>query len=174
MNSMITIILPGYSKHNKEWAMQTAEKLTVEGEVWPILWEHWRDFNITFSPAEKTESILTIIRNNKVNIIAKSIGTLVAMHLIQKIPEQIGKVILCGLPLTDIDAERKKIYQEALIDFPPERLFCIQNEGDPHGSFSQAVAFLRAISPAINIIGKPQGDHEYFYIDEFQKFLLND
>ena len=38
---MRTIILPGYSKHNKVWAYEIQKKLALDQVIWVHEWMHW-------------------------------------------------------------------------------------------------------------------------------------
>jgi len=169
---MVTVILPGGSEHNKEWLEETAKKVGVEGEVRPVYWDHWEDPTKEFNPEEKGRLINDIAGARMVNIIAKSVGTLVAAYMIQKGPEKIRKVIVNGIPLNDIDEKEKEIIKSALKLVPVGNIICFQNQDDPHGSFDQAKKFLSEVSPAIKIISKERDDHEYPYYSEFHDFLL--
>lgn len=168
---MVTIILSGYSIHNKEWLEETAEKIGVGGEVRPIFWEHWTDPASEFDAEEKAKLIDNVAGMRVVDIIAKSIGTFVAGCIIQKSPEKIHKVVLCGICLNDLNDNEKEILKSALKLIPPENVVCFQNEEDPHGDFNQAKKFLSDVDSKIRAISKPRDDHEYFYIDEFREFL---
>jgi predicted alpha/beta hydrolase family esterase len=168
---MITLILPGYSKHNQDWVMEAAKRLSVPGEIRPILWEHWTDESKSFVPAEKAKALVELIKNEKVNIIAKSLGTLVAMFLIHKIPGQIAKVILCGIPLSDIGEDEINVYKEVLLLVSPQNFLTIQNESDPHGSFSDAEELLHSINSSFIVLSKPAANHEYPYFEDFQKII---
>lgn len=169
---MVTVIIPGYSLHNKEWLEETAQKIDVEGEIRTIYWDHWSESGKEFNPKEKARIINDIAGLRMVNIIAKSIGTLVAAYMIQESPEKIRKVIINGIPLNDISEEDKEVVKSALKLVPPEDIVCYQNEEDPHGDFDQAKNFLSKVDPKVVVITKPRSDHEYFYQDEYRKFLL--
>jgi len=99
---MITIILPGYSAENREWVMEAAQEMALEHEARPILWDHWDDPFSPFKPAEKLDKVKYLVGKEKFNLLAKSIGTLVAVMAMAEMPRQINKVILCGLPLRDL------------------------------------------------------------------------
>jgi len=164
---MITFILPGYSLKNKEWLEECAMSLKVEGFIRPIFWEHWEDPDIEFKPKEKASLIARHAKGDKINIIAKSIGSLVAAYIIEQIPEQINKVIICGIPLTDIKGKEMMI-KKVLGRLDPENLICFQNENDPLGSFAEVRKFLPL---GVKLISEPRSDHHYPYYTEFNKFL---
>jgi pimeloyl-ACP methyl ester carboxylesterase len=172
MAFMVTVILPGYSVHNKEWLEETAQKIGVDGEIRPIYWEHWTDPDLKFNAVEKAKLIDGVAGIRAVDIIAKSIGTFVAGCIIEKSPQKIRKVILNGICLEDLSEDEKEILKSALKLISPENIICFQNEEDPHGDFEQAKKFLSDVDPEIVIVSEPRDDHEYPYIDDYKKFLL--
>ena len=168
---MVTMILPGGSVHNKEWLEETARTINVEGEIRAIYWDHWSEPEKKFDAKEKARLINDIAGVRSTDIIAKSIGTLVAAYMIFKSPDKIHKVILCGIPLNDLSEGEKETLKSALKLIPPKNIVCFQNEEDPHGSFEQAKAFILGVNSEIKIIIKDRNDHEYPYQDEYRKFL---
>ncbi len=166
---MVTFILPGYSSKNKELAEEMAEKLKLDGQIRPIFWDHWENPEKLFKPKEKARLIAGLAVKNRVNIIAKSVGTLVAAYVIEQIPQQLNKVILCGIPT--VSDERLGIFQEAYKNIKPENVICYQNEGDPFATSAEIEKFMEKINPKIEIVSMPGNDHHYPYYEEFQKFL---
>ena len=169
---MVTIILPGYSASNREWLQETAGKINMEGEIMPIYWDHWIDTGKKFDPKEKAQLIGGVTGMSLVDIIAKSIGTLVAAYMIQENPEKINKVILNGICLNDLNEDDKEIIKAALKLISPGNIICYQNEEDPHGNFDQAKNFLSGIDTEIKVVFKSGDDHEYPYFEDFHDFLL--
>jgi predicted alpha/beta hydrolase family esterase len=170
---MVTVVIPGFSVKNKKWAEAAAKEIKLDHVVRPILWSHWEDSEKKFDPEEKANDIIDVLLKDQVNIIAKSIGTLVAIFMIKKINTRIEKVILCGIPLNDIEEREKEEIRNALKAFPVEKIICFQNQDDPHGSYDQVKKFLSEISPDIKLVLKSGEDHEYPYYSEFQSFLKN-
>ncbi len=170
---MVTIVLPGYSIKNKDWAMETSKEVRLSYDVRPILWDHWEDSGKKFDAKEKADDVIDVILDDSANIIAKSIGTLVASYMLQKIPTRINKVIFCGIPLNDLNEVDKEVIKQALNVFPSEKIICFQNQDDPHGSFDQVNKFLSEVNPDIKATSKPREDHEYPYYPEFESFLKN-
>lgn len=164
-----TFILPGGSVKNKEWLEETADKIMVDGSIRPIYWEHWEDVDAKFEKQEKADLIAKHTKGDPANIIAKSVGSLVAAFVIQKIPNQVNKVIICGIPLADINDSEKELVKKSLTSVPPENLIVFQNRNDPHGSFDE----VRKLLPdSINVVSKDRSDHEYPYFEDFNKFLI--
>lgn len=160
---MVTFILPGYTATNQKWCEDVAESLKVEGDIRQIFWDHWQDENQRFNPQEKARLLSHLAPNIFVNIIAKSIGTLVAAYMMQNIPMQIKKVVFCGIPVNDLSEEEIELIKKVVVE-NKDKIVIYQNENDPHGSFAQVKDFGKVIS-------KPGSDHEYPYFDDFNKFL---
>jgi len=143
--------------------------LKVEGFVRPIFWEHWDDPDEKFQPKEKATLIARHTKGDKINIIAKSIGSLVAAYIIEQIPEQINKVIICGIPLGDIKG-KEALIEKVLGSLPKEKIICFQNENDPLGSFAEVRKFLPS---GVKLVSEPRADHHYPCYTEFNKFLAS-
>lgn len=168
---MVTVILPGYSPRNKQWVEETAKNLKIGGEIRPVFWDHWTDPDKHLRPKEKAQDIIDIANGDKINIVAKSVGTLVATYIARGVPDQINKIILCGIP--SISDERLKIFKEAFVNFPAERIVVYQNEGDPFKSPKEIEVFVSKINPEIKVTSKPRSDHHYPYYEEFDSYLTS-
>ncbi len=167
---MITFILPGGASHNKEWLEECAMALKVNGFVRPIFWEHWEDSEAEFNKKEKATLIARHTKGDKINIVAKSIGNLVAAYIIEQIPEQINKVIINGIPLNDIGEKEREIIKKVIAGLDKDKLLCFQNVNDPHGSYAEVKKFLPS---GVSLISEPRSDHHYPYYTEFNKFLAS-
>ena len=161
---MQTLILPGYSSKNKTWVDETAKNLKFDGLIRPFYWAHWTDETKKFDATEKAMLIAKHVKDEKLNIIAKSIGTLVCCLTANLIPDRINKIILCGIPVNDISDGEIEIIKKCIHDFS-DRTLVIQNMDDPHGSFEQVKEF-------DNVKMKVASNHDYPYFDEFNKFLM--
>lgn len=167
---MQTLILTGVSPHNKEWAEQVKQGLESHGIPSTVIyWPHWES-GVQEPGWIEAEAQKIVDQGEVINILAKSAGTAVAMVVLKLKPEIVNKLILCGIPFHDLEEEEDNYYQP-LKDFPAERVLCIQNEKDNHGSYKEAKAFLDSRNPAIKVISKPRNDHEYPYPEEFIRFL---
>lgn len=165
---MQTVILPGFSPKNKTWLNECASNLGIDGIVRPVSWDHWLDPEQKFDAKEKGMLISRHSRGDSMNIIAKSIGTLVASYVVESIPAQIRRVILTGIPIKDLSALDKQQFIKGISFLGPEKLICFQNDLDPHGSFIEVRDFL---PETIKLVQKPRTDHEYPYYEEFNEFL---
>ncbi|HJY98855.1 MAG TPA: alpha/beta hydrolase [Patescibacteria group bacterium] len=168
---MVTFVLPGYSLHNKKWAEECAAELKLDHEIRPVFWNHWDDPSHVFDPKEKVRLIVDTARENQINILAKSVGTLIASHIIEKVPDRIQKVVLCGIPINDLNEDDKEVYRRVFRNFPAEKVVCYQNTDDPHGTITQIKEFLAKINQDIKVIEKDRADHEYPYYKDFGEFL---
>lgn len=163
-------MLPGYSPHNKEWADDIAKNMNLGHEALVHEWRHWTSEK-TLSVTYEMEQILLKVGNDKVNIIAKSVGTRVLMHLAQKISGSIEKTILCGIPTKFQSDATVKLYTDGLKTLDPEQTLIVQNEKDPFAPFEIVEKFVKSVSPKIKIIKKDRSDHNYPYPKDFEEFL---
>lgn len=162
---MKTLILPGFSLPNKEWAERIAGQLPG-AEV--VYWKHWEGGQAQLQTEHRR---IAEMLGEGGNIIAKSIGTLVGMNLVREFPKAVKKMVLCGVPVNDLSEEDKRAY-EVLAGMPAGEVLVIQNESDPHGSYAQIQAFLQKINPNLTIVSKSRSDHEYDYAGDFEAFLV--
>lgn len=130
-----TIILPGFSLHNKEWALDIKEKLDLGHEVEVVFWRHWKKGG-SLAINYELKKIKELIDDDKVNVIAKSVGARVIVNLIPLIRDKLEKILLCGIPFKGFGEETKIKFKEALSSFPADKIICFQNEKDPFGSLS--------------------------------------
>lgn len=165
---MKTIILPGYSQHNREWAYEIKNKMDLP-DVVVHEWKHWTkgSFNVDYEVSE----ILKKVDDKKFNVIAKSVGTSVVMYLLQKLPDSINKIILCGIPINGFTEQRKDLFRIFLPQFDARNLMAFQNLKDNLGSFEKVRKFLHSIDPKIKVVEKPRSDHHYPYPKEFADIL---
>lgn len=132
---------------------------------------HWNSGQTKNNWIEKeAQKIIDNYKNGKVNIIAKSVGTMVCMSVLKLRPELVNKIILCGIALNDFFSEDKKEFL-ILKNLSPENILCIQNINDNHGSYSEVEQFIHQINPRIEVISKPRDDHNYPYSENFINFL---
>ncbi|MCX6705711.1 MAG: hypothetical protein NTV24_01220 [Candidatus Woesebacteria bacterium] len=164
---MKTIILPGFSIHNKDWAEEVAKNLNTETIVHN--WLHWKNGKSNISVNDELINIIKEIGEEKVNIIAKSVGTMVTMYLLKALPNKIEKIILCGIP--SVSEERKKLFTTSLSDFNSRDIIVYQNTKDPLGSYENVKKFVNDVNPKIKVIKKERSDHNYPYFEDFKKFL---
>lgn len=136
-------------------------------------WVHWQTGNeADFDVEKEVEKILQTIGSEEVNIIGKSVGTLVTVLLLPKIMPQVSKIILCGIPVKDM-GDRAEVVEKykILSSLAADKVLCIQNENDNHGGFDEVEKFIHSINPEIQVIKKSRSDHEYPYPEDFQEFL---
>lgn len=178
---MITIILPGYSKENREWAEEVKEKINLDHDIVIHKWQHWptarrasgsESQTTSFSVAREKKRILDKVGDRKINIIAKSVGTRVLMHLLPKIHGRIGKVILCGIPTKFESDKTKNLYKKGLTLLSSAQVVVFQNVSDPLANYSVIEKFIHSVNPKIEVIKMPRSDHHYPYHDEFKSMLL--
>jgi pimeloyl-ACP methyl ester carboxylesterase len=165
---MKILVLPGYSLHNREWAYEVKKKLSFKHSILVHGWAHWR-LGGTLKPKHEVELILKEIGREKIDLIAKSVGTMVAMLVLRQAPEKINKIILCGIP--SVSPERLTLFQEALENFPEKDIICFQNTADPLAGYIEVKEFMEKVNSEIEVIEESRHDHNYPYFEEFEKFL---
>ena len=171
---MKTVILPGFSERNKDWADEMAGKINLGHEVVVHNWRHWSSTGSgsssqSFSLKYEIDEIKKKIGSGKFNIIAKSVGSRVALRLMHQVKPRLNKVILTGIASTG-DA-MKKVMQKSLPDFPIKRLLVIQNTNDPYSNYHDVEKLIHSINSKVKILEKPGSEHNYPYPEEFEKFL---
>ncbi|MFH1970820.1 MAG: alpha/beta hydrolase [Patescibacteria group bacterium] len=167
---MKTIILPGFSAHNKEWTDDLKKNLKLSHQIEIIDWEHWKSGG-GLKLKKEMEKIDRIVEKDKFNIIAKSVGTMVALRAIDKYKKQVNKVILCGIP--SISDKRMDIFKSLIKDFDHNNIICFQNSFDPFVSFKDLKSKIHKINSKITVSEKSAKNHDYYYFEDFQKFLLS-
>lgn len=168
---METIVLPGFSLKNKAWAEEVRTILNSRFPTTVANWAHWGTGHAESGWMEQeAEKIVGLIQDEHVNLVAKSIGTAVAMRILESKPDLVDKVILCGVPVRDFEKGDENLY-ESLRIFREDKILCIQNSDDNHGSYAEVEKFLHSINPRLVVISKPRSDHEYPYTDDFINFL---
>lgn len=166
---MIVLILPGFSPKNKEWAYRAKEYLgEFDADVYE--WPHWESGkDEDFDHVDIIGDIFEKYYDKNLYIVAKSVGTLITSFLVLG-KQEIQKIVLCGIPLSDFDEEAKAIVSKALPLFP-QKTVLFQNEFDNHGSYAEVKAFLKDVESPIQIIKKNRFDHEYPYFEEFKELM---
>lgn len=168
---MKTIILPGYSEHNREWAQEIKKQIDVGNNLMIHEWRHWKEKSLSLRLGFEIKKIMREIGSEEINIIAKSVGVSVALNLIPKIPLKVNKVILCGI--ASIKGEnKKKLMKKAVEIVGVKNILCIQNQNDKYVPYQKAKEFYLSAEPRLKVISKPRSDHEYPYFEDFQNFLF--
>ena len=103
------------------------------------------------------------------NIIAKSVGTRVAMRFLLRKANKVEKIILCGIPT--VSEENAELFRMALENFPTKDIVVFQNEKDPFATYAEVKEFMESINPEIEVIEKPANTHDYPYFADFETFL---
>jgi predicted alpha/beta hydrolase family esterase len=168
---MKLLIIPGFSKGNKEWLITLSSEMKGNYEISVIEWNHWVNGSESFDTDQEILKVKAAIGEDKVFIIAKSIGTWVVSKLLNDKQDQIEKLIFAGIPLTGLEKDGNKGDYQILTQYPADRLLILQNQKDPWGSFENVKVFVHSINPKINILPMPREDHAYPYPVEFEKFL---
>jgi hypothetical protein len=161
---MLTLILPGLSPHNKDWAIQTKENLKLPSEIVACEWKHWKTGGALDVDYEAGQ-IISLIGSQRVNFIAKSAGTSVFMRVLPKIINRVEKIILCGIPMYPPE------YLRGLTLLTKGSVEMFQNSGDPLVPYKLIEKYIHTLDKDIPVIEKQAETHDYPYFTDFQKFL---
>lgn len=163
-------ILPGFSPHNAKWAEDIKKELEKLGEINIVRWPHWTTGKSQKGWIEKeAKKLKNRVGNESVAIIAKSMGTLVAMEA-SKMNVRVEKLIICGVPIADFregDESRFSVIKR----FSAEKVVVFQNEEDPFAKPKEVKSLLTKYNPDIRVAKKPRNDHHYPYAKDFENFL---
>jgi len=168
---MNLLILPGYSEHNKDWALDVESYFLKRGNAKVLIheWRHWREDYKSTNIGYEAGKIVSKAGTKKYCVTAKSFGTRVLATLLMDKLINADKVVVCGIPTTNNDA--RKLYKASfsMIDF--NNIICFQNEHDPLSSWGEVSKMIGGINKKIKVIKKPRNDHHYPYYEDFFKFL---
>lgn len=166
---MRTILLPGFSAHNLEWAKEVKEKVKLSEKIIIHEWRHWTKGGGLVLKYETAGIIKKIGQERKVNIIAKSVGIRVCLTLLVTIPEKLNQIILCGVPT--ISDAFLDLAQKALNNIDPKMVTVIQNTADPLASFAKVYKLIQKVNPKIKVIEKEGENHSYPYFADFEQIF---
>ena len=121
------------------------------------------------SVKRELERIIQEAGSEDLNIIAKSVGTRVAMQFILRKTNKVEKIILCGIPT--VSGENAELFRRALENFPSKNIAVFQNEKDPFATYGEVKEFMDKVNPEIVVVKKPASSHDYPYFPDFSSFL---
>lgn len=169
---MQILYLPGYSLKNKIESDSVSQFLENAGySVIRHEWRHWADESIEFDPSIELSIIKTKTPQQEYVLIAKSIGTYMAMrHLENSNQELVKTVVLMGLPLEDLNQEEKSLYIKVLGSFK-NPAHVIMNEFDSQGTAAAVKELLSTVSLSSFFIKPGEESHEYNYGEDVLTIL---
>lgn len=166
---MKTMVLPGYATKNKTWAYEVKDNLEgLDVEVYE--WKHWTNPELKFHPQDEARNLKNLVGDPQINIVAKSIGTLVAAIFVKENPGKVNKIVFAGVPVNDMNEDDLHEYK-ILSDLDPAKITVFQNSDDEHGKFEEVRKFLAQYNPNIEIVERPGSTHDYPFYDDFKEFL---
>lgn len=159
---MNILLLGGNSIRHKQWVRDLAAVLSkTSHNVQYVDYLHW-DAGGEFADIV-TEIDRAAVRASSMPhymIIAKSVGTGIALEGIYKRALRPERCIFLGFPLKGIQADKEFHYTEALSLLPPTVF--VQNENDPWGSATEVISFVRAHgNDAATFVTTPGDTHDY-------------
>ncbi|BCX13638.1 MAG: hypothetical protein KatS3mg085_170 [Candidatus Dojkabacteria bacterium] len=159
---MLNLILPGHSTRNREELKSISSFLSEKDlEVTAHEWLHWQDETLKFDMDSEIELVLSEIKGrDKVGIIAKSIGTRVAVNLLDVMQFEPVYLLLMGLPIKRATEKTRNLYLPRLKNYSG-KIFVVQNEKDPLGSIQDVQNFLQGIDYTEFVV--ENSTHRYNY-----------
>jgi predicted alpha/beta-hydrolase family hydrolase len=164
---MLHIFLPGFSLKNAAEMENIADKMQEKGlNVYAHRWQHWdsdpQNTDIEdFDPQKEVTRIMQVTKlqpGSEVGLIGKSIGTYVAMHLINDHTVKPKYLIMMGVPISALSESDKALYKEVMVAIQcPTTIF--QNTEDPYGTPGQVDELLGGMNYILEEI--PSDDHRY-------------
>lgn len=168
---MKTIVLPGFSPKNKEWAYEVKDNVKLDSPIIVHEWIHWKTGSSGLSLKKEIDSIIKLVGNEDVNFISKSVGTRVTVNLLTLIGKRIKKIVFCGIPLRGFGKKTKDMFKKELSSFLHQNIIIFQNVNDPWGNFIVVNKFIKGINNEIKVVEKERSDHNYPYYKEVEEFL---
>lgn len=121
------------------------------------------------SVKKELERITAEVGTDTLRIIAKSVGTRVAMQFLLRKVNKVEKIILCGIPT--VSGENAEVFRRALENFPAKDIVVFQNEKDPFATYAEVKEFMGNVNPEIEVVEKPARTHDYPYFADFETLL---
>ena len=155
------LYLPGYSPKNEREQLENSRALAAaEVDVVKHKYRHWINDSYVFDIDQELASALALIpEHEEFGIIAKSIGTFLAMKVIATRAKKIRSLLLMGVPVNDLDEDELAEYRLMLPKV--SHITVLQNENDTHGSAAQVEELLKDIKH--QLVVKSAEDHDYIY-----------
>ena len=167
---MNVLILGGHGDHNSKWVRQVAGVFQLRGHAVTFLdYRHWGGKE----PADKAYELDQAVRlaglfNGDYIIVAKSLGTVIAVLGIQSGRLRPARCVFCGFPLKGVLDAREQIQ----LDMLPPTTF-IQHEFDPWGAASDVTEYVRRYgNSSAQVEALPGSSHEYDELDYLMRVAL--
>ncbi|UTX51092.1 hypothetical protein KI440_02710 [Candidatus Saccharibacteria bacterium TM7i] len=167
---MNLLLLPGNSPRHAGWvkALKNAMKPHTDAieahqyHHWET-GEEWADI-----PTEIAAAAAKVVPLKPYTIIAKSIGTAIAIRGTAEGMFSPEKIILLGVPIEgeSIDEQFMKSLKKIT-----EPIVIIQNTNDPYGAFENVKTKLKSVNPTITYIETPGDSHDYLDFELIAKQL---
>lgn len=165
---MSALILGGNSPRHREWIREVARHLEpVVDEAYPHDYQSWQHGGETDVAYEIEAAAQMVEHLDEYIIVAKSIGTIIAVNGIANGAFKARKCLLLGMPLS-IAAENFPDLGLSLERVP--RASFMQNQFDPYGSATDLTDYVTSHQPRKYVIEVNPDDHSHDYLD-FQQIV---
>lgn len=165
---MNAYILPGNSPRHQQWEDELQQVLEAKGNrVVAQRYRHWQtgeqwaDIDVELMEAEKHTTALA-----PYTIVAKSIGTAIALKGVAEKKLAPQKLVLLGVPLALAQEVGLKNWLASIV-IP---VMIIQNTHDPLGGFAEVSRYVGE-NPLITLIESPGDTHDYVDYERIAAYL---
>lgn len=166
-NTMLYILLPGYSPKNLAEMEEICESLERIGyKVHSHRWRHWKDPEVEWDEEEELSRIIDEIKEyneSSFGLIGKSVGTGVSLELFKSLRDKVKILILMGIPCGNFSDNKMEEFRFALQKISAPK-FVIQNQNDPLGSSTSIRELLKDTDTKLTL--KESDDHRYNYPED--------
>jgi pimeloyl-ACP methyl ester carboxylesterase len=168
---MFYLYFPGDSIINKNELDEFEDMFKKNGFMYHCQsWIHWTDQAKQFSFYDEIAALDKVLANiveTEFTIIGKSIGTMFASKIANKLGEKVKKIFLLGIP-SGIFADNLDSY-DSILENANSGKYIFQNTSDPFGDIQAVKIFA---NKGFNLIERDYEDHKYSVANEVEKIIL--
>jgi|GEM_PF-5504996 len=163
---MIHVYLPGYSTKNLEEAESISKVISkAKLQVYARKWDHWFDETLPFGLERERDLLIKVLQNFKgqgYGLIAKSVGSLLALEVMQAYGRAPKYLLVMGIPTKDMSAIEFATYNQVLKSYAGPITF-IRNSADEVCPKDAADKLFEGVTYTYK--EQPAEDHRYNYPD---------
>lgn len=172
---MDALILGGNSPHNSEWVQQLKAAMTpLFANVAVHDYAHWASAGSTLDFEHELRAVQREARAlNDYVLIAKSLGTLLALKGMADNTLKPDKVVFLGMPLDYIRQHTMEHEFEGWLHTVTEPMLLIQNDHDPVASATELDRYIKTVvSPSLITFAElPGSTHDYVDFAQLQALV---
>ena len=165
------IVLPGNSPRNRAWSESCVDYFSLQfNTVHMQTYDHWESaeqwLDFAIEQHKLQQHVAELPTSTAVTIMAKSIGTILALKSIKHAEVAPTRCVFFGMPL---DLAAADIFQN---DWSPLRDLTIptmafHNDADPTASYDFTKATVAELAPSVELVTCQDNTHDYCNFDEY-------